>query len=180
MSIQIDGHDLFQVKGKGKDLVMRMFFEARSVHPVAKERWAFYLFQQDADDLKAVEEVMVNAIVGKRAFKDRVLRIGKSPLSSEFFGNDDSKAEDLLPAKDVTATITIVKKTVMDTFVVEVSASVGEKHPRIFKVGFSGKIPDALMKVKFSGKAKRITTDLGKITDLEQDLDSVRGLPVSD
>ena len=180
MAVIVEGYALFQVKGMEKDVVMRMFFEAQSIHK-AGNRFAFYLFQESARDLAAVEEIMTNAIAGKRISKDRVLRIGSPPLLDEFFGGDDAKAEDLLPAKEVSASMTIVERhNDLGNFVVELSAEVGEKKPRILKIGFDGKVPDAMFKKRFNGKAKRVTSDLKKITDLESDLKSVRGLPSSD
>ena len=168
MSIQIDGDSLFQIKVNGSP-VLRMYFETRSIHSPTDERFALYQFQEDASDQKAVEEAIKRASPGA---KRRVTRIGRPSISSEFFGGDRARAEDLLPEKEVKASISMT--TALDTIVVQVSAEVGEKKPRIFKVPFQGKPPADLLKKTIQGKAKRITADLGVMANIQSDLRNIR------
>ena len=171
MTIQIDGDSLFQIKVNGSP-VLRMYFETRSIHSPTDERFALYQFQEDTSDQKAVEEAMKRASPGANR---RVTRIGKPSISSEFFGGDRARAEDLLPEKEVKAKADISMMTKSsDTIVVQISAEVGEKKPRIFKLQFQGKPPADLLKKTIQGKAKKITSDLGAMTDIQSDLRSIR------
>jgi hypothetical protein len=178
MSIDLEGEGLFIVTGKGGKEVVELVFQAQSgLMSNHTDRWALFVFQQDADakTLESVEEVMRKAIAGERAFKDRVKRIGSTSVLTGSFGSDTAKAEELFGGRKVKATIEIIKRTEsIKSFTVQVSADIGEKNPRIIQIPFEGKVPDDLFKVKITGMATRVSNDITDVTDREKDLKSLR------
>jgi hypothetical protein len=168
--ILIQGRVFLWVRGKGK--VVRMLFEAQSDPEEINEQTALYLFQEGATDLKEIENTVIQAINGKREFKDKIERIA-TRAGSSIYGDNTSRvrAEDLLPTTDVDTKISFVSPTKAEAkadgreFEVQVMPTLDKKidrkgAPELFKVKFSGKVPAELSKRGLLiGKAKRIETE---------------------
>jgi hypothetical protein len=178
MSIEIEGEGLFIVKGKGGKEVVELVFQASSGFMANHtDRWALFVFQEDADadTLTSVEEVLRKAIAGARSSKDRVKRIGRRSLLTGSYGSDSAKAEDLLSGRKVKTTIEIIKRNAnLKSFTVQLSAEVGEKKPRILQIPMQGEVPDDLFKVQISGMATRVSTDSLDVIDREKEFESLR------
>lgn len=185
MGIIIEGLALFQIDANDAK-VLEMYFAGHSLEPQPQsDRHALFRFQAGDDDKAwgTVDEILTKAGTGNRTFKNRVRRLGASPVMPEVTGKD-VHADDLLGSKvgsnKIGAKIYIAR-TPTGANPISVQLQVTEKDSKvIFAVSFdkADPVPDDLAGIFVFGKVKRLATG-DKATDRAMDLlDIKRKRPV--